>query len=269
MAGATWNWCLLAQALCAPYSHTLVCIVTLFEAAYVCLAVTCHLHFWQNDQDLLRAAAVTQGCNSYQNKSQHRKFTWEKKIIPALLPGHEPETFLSKVLSLCLWAVPASRYWFPALGRLWQVSEAAAHRALAVDRGGLCAGGGGAAHHAQDHPPPWRLLPRLPPHAHRALRGLASGVQRLGKVPLPLCAQRVGWWGSWTHLGCYFTQSFLPRLSLSAHRALRGLASGVQCLGNRPSAFVCQVEGWGVRGQSNTPRTLFYTKLPATAALSC
>ena len=24
-----------------------------------CLAVTCHLHFWQNDRGLLRAAAVT------------------------------------------------------------------------------------------------------------------------------------------------------------------------------------------------------------------
>ena len=27
----------------------------------VCLAVTCHLHFWQNDRDLLRATAVTRG----------------------------------------------------------------------------------------------------------------------------------------------------------------------------------------------------------------
>ena len=28
---------------------------------YVCLAVACHLHFWQNDRDLLRATAVTRG----------------------------------------------------------------------------------------------------------------------------------------------------------------------------------------------------------------
>ena len=28
---------------------------------YACLAVTCHLHFWQNDRDLLRATAVTRG----------------------------------------------------------------------------------------------------------------------------------------------------------------------------------------------------------------
>ena len=28
---------------------------------YACLAVTCYLHFWQNDRDLLRATAVTHG----------------------------------------------------------------------------------------------------------------------------------------------------------------------------------------------------------------
>ena len=28
---------------------------------HTCLAVTCHLHFWQNDRDCLRATAVTRG----------------------------------------------------------------------------------------------------------------------------------------------------------------------------------------------------------------
>ena len=28
---------------------------------YACLAVTCHLHFWQNDRDFLRATVVTGG----------------------------------------------------------------------------------------------------------------------------------------------------------------------------------------------------------------
>ena len=36
---------------------------------YACLAVTCHLHFWQNDRDLLRATVVTRGWNGYRNKS--------------------------------------------------------------------------------------------------------------------------------------------------------------------------------------------------------
>ena len=31
---------------------------------YACLAVTCHLHFWQNDRDFLRATVVTRGWNS-------------------------------------------------------------------------------------------------------------------------------------------------------------------------------------------------------------
>ena len=30
---------------------------------HACLAITCHLHFWQNDWDLLRASAVTLGWN--------------------------------------------------------------------------------------------------------------------------------------------------------------------------------------------------------------
>ena len=47
---------------------------------YVCLGVTCHLHFWQNDRDLLCATAVTRGWNGYRNKSQHGKLTHEKKV---------------------------------------------------------------------------------------------------------------------------------------------------------------------------------------------
>ena len=50
---------------------------------YACLAVTGHLHFWQNDRDLLCATAVTRGWNGYRNKSQHRKLTLEKKILPS------------------------------------------------------------------------------------------------------------------------------------------------------------------------------------------
>ena len=49
---------------------------------YACLAVTCHLHFWQNDRDFLRATVVTRGWNGYRNKRQHRKSTLEKKILP-------------------------------------------------------------------------------------------------------------------------------------------------------------------------------------------
>ena len=64
---------------------------------HACLAVTCHLHFWQNDRGLLRATAVTRGWNEYRNKSRHRKLNLEKKVLPPLLPGLEPETFPSRV----------------------------------------------------------------------------------------------------------------------------------------------------------------------------
>ena len=59
---------------------------------YACLAVTCHLHFWQNDRDFLRATVVTRGWNGYRNKSQHRKSTLEKKILPPFQQGFEPAT---------------------------------------------------------------------------------------------------------------------------------------------------------------------------------
>ena len=52
---------------------------------HACLAVTWHLHlFWQNDRDPIHTA-VTLGWNGYRNKSQHRKLTLEKTIIPPLL----------------------------------------------------------------------------------------------------------------------------------------------------------------------------------------
>ena len=76
---------------------------------YACLAVTCHLHFWQNDRDFLRATVVTRGWNGYRNKSQHRKSTLEKKILPAFQQGFEPATFQSRVRCSNHWAIPPPR----------------------------------------------------------------------------------------------------------------------------------------------------------------
>ena len=74
---------------------------------YACLAVTCHLHIWQNDRDFLRATVVTRGWNGYRNKSQHRKSTLEKKILPPFQQGFEPATFQSRVRRSNHWAIPA------------------------------------------------------------------------------------------------------------------------------------------------------------------
>ena len=76
---------------------------------YACLVVTCHLHFWQNDRDFLRATVVTRGWNGYRNKSQHRKSTLEKKILPPFQQGFEPATFQSRVRRSNHWAIPAPR----------------------------------------------------------------------------------------------------------------------------------------------------------------
>ena len=75
MAGATWNCCRRGASsvyIIQPYTN-LQCHFTEshIRRVCVCLAVTCHLHFWRNDRDLLRATAVTRGWNGYRNKSQH------------------------------------------------------------------------------------------------------------------------------------------------------------------------------------------------------
>ena len=113
---------------------------------YACLAVTCHLHFWQNDRDFLRATVVTRGWNGYRNKSQHRKSTLEKKIHesgalttelspPRPLLAPSPFLFMSSrshpsqnvAHSHCLMA--SSFLAFPKVDRLTQQPKALHHPA--------------------------------------------------------------------------------------------------------------------------------------------
>ena len=63
---------------------------------HVCSAVTCPLHFWQNDWILLCATVVTQGWNGYQNKRQHRKLTLEKKFAHCSYRDSNPQPFNHK-----------------------------------------------------------------------------------------------------------------------------------------------------------------------------
>ena len=57
-----------AQVLCTPYNHAQCHFMqSHIRKVYACLAVTCHLHFWRNDRDLLHATAVTRGWNAYRN----------------------------------------------------------------------------------------------------------------------------------------------------------------------------------------------------------
>ena len=98
-----WHgWCHLKllpsrRILWTPFNHAPCHFVQIhIRRMKACLVVTCHLHLWQNDRDLLRAAAVTRGWNGHRNESAQKVDPWEE-IIPQLLPGLEPETFRSRV----------------------------------------------------------------------------------------------------------------------------------------------------------------------------
>ena len=96
------------HGLCTPYNHVPYHFMqSHIRKVYACLAVTCHLRFWQNDLSLLSATAVTQGWNGYWNKSQHTKLTLEKKILLPLLQRFEPVIFESRVWRSNHWAIPA------------------------------------------------------------------------------------------------------------------------------------------------------------------
>ena len=98
----------ISACLRTPYNHAPCHFMqSHIHKVYACLAVTCHLHLWQNNRGLLRATAVTRGWNGYRNKSQHRKLTLEKKILPPLQQGFEPMTFWSWVRCSNHWAIPA------------------------------------------------------------------------------------------------------------------------------------------------------------------
>ena len=108
-----WHgWCHMKllpsqRVLCTPYNHAPCHFMqSHIRKVYACLAVTNHLHFWRNDRGLLHATVVTQGWNRYQNKSQHRKLTLEKKILLPLLQRLKPETFRSRVQRSNHWAIP-------------------------------------------------------------------------------------------------------------------------------------------------------------------
>ena len=92
-----------AQVLCTPYNHAPCHFMqSHIHKVDACLAVTCHLHFWQNDRDLLCATAVTVltwGWNRYRNKSQHRKLTLEKSALTtelSPLPGESMRSCMIK-----------------------------------------------------------------------------------------------------------------------------------------------------------------------------
>ena len=68
-----------AQVLCTPYNHEPCHFMqSHIHKVYACLTVTCHLHFWQNDRDLLLATAVTRGWNGYRIRVSTDSRPWRR-----------------------------------------------------------------------------------------------------------------------------------------------------------------------------------------------
>ena len=79
------DWCHMKlqpsrRVLCTPYNHAPCHFMqSHIRKVYARLAVTCQLHFWQNDRDLFRATAVTLGGTDTE-MSQQRKSTLDKNL---------------------------------------------------------------------------------------------------------------------------------------------------------------------------------------------
>ena len=79
---------------------------TSLDQGCMCLGVTCHLHFWQNDRGLLRATAVTRGRNGHRIESAQKINSGEENF-PPLLSGFELAIFRSRVRRSYQQAIPA------------------------------------------------------------------------------------------------------------------------------------------------------------------
>ena len=84
MADAMWNCCLLGACSVDTIQPgtSLQCrfIQSHRWRVHVCLAVACHLHFWQNDWDLLHATAVTWGEMDTEIRVSTESWPWRRKF---------------------------------------------------------------------------------------------------------------------------------------------------------------------------------------------
>ena len=115
MAGATWNCCHLGM-FCVHHTtmhHVISCNNTAFHACmFSCNLPPALLVEWLG---YVRATAVTQGWNGYQNKSQHRTLALKKTILSPLPQRSELVTFHSQVWHSNHWAIPAPLLWMQTI----------------------------------------------------------------------------------------------------------------------------------------------------------
>jgi len=82
------------HVLCTPYNHAPCHFMqNHIHKVHACLAVTCHLHFWQNDWGLLRAAAVTQGGTNAEIRVSTESWPWRRKFSRHSCRDSNPSPF--------------------------------------------------------------------------------------------------------------------------------------------------------------------------------
>ena len=84
-----------AQVLCTPYIHAPCHFMQSHtRKVHACLAVTCHLHFWQNDRNLLRATAVTRGGGTdTEIRVSTESWPWRRKFSRRSCRDSNPRPF--------------------------------------------------------------------------------------------------------------------------------------------------------------------------------
>ena len=79
---------------------------------YACLAVTCHLHFWQNDRDFLRATVVTRGGTDTEIRVSTESRPWRRKFSRRSSRDSNPRPFNHESGALTTELSPPPGHWY-------------------------------------------------------------------------------------------------------------------------------------------------------------
>ena len=103
---------------CTPYNHARSHFMqSHMRKVYACLAVTCHLRFWQNDRGLSRATAVTRGGTDTEIRVSTESWSWRRKLSRRSSRYSNPRPFDHESGALTTELSPPPRvsrvYWSP------------------------------------------------------------------------------------------------------------------------------------------------------------
>ena len=100
-----------AQVLCTPHNHAPCHFMqSHIRKVYACLAVTCRLHLWQNDRDLLRATAVARGGTDTEIRVSTESRHWRRFFSRRSCRDWNPRPFSHESSALTIKLFPAPRW---------------------------------------------------------------------------------------------------------------------------------------------------------------